>query len=51
MTRTEIRDLVVKAVVNTDELTNVVDTIFKELASAYRVGFNQGKYDPNYDDC
>tara|TARA_B110001450_G_C17573319_1_gene461711 strand:- start:21 stop:239 length:219 start_codon:yes stop_codon:yes gene_type:complete len=31
MTRTDIRDLVVKATVNTEELTNVVDTIFKEI--------------------
>ena len=29
MTRTDIRNLVVKAAVNTEELTNVVDTIFK----------------------
>jgi len=41
MTREDIRNLVVKAIVNTEELTNVVDTIFKE--------FNQGKYDPDFD--
>lgn len=39
MTRTEIRDLVVKATVNTEELTNVVDTIFKEIGDAYNKGF------------
>ena len=51
MTRTDIRDLVVKAAVNTEELTNVVDTIFKEIGDAYNKGFNQGKYDPDfYDD-
>ena len=49
MTRTEIRDLVVKATVSTDELTNVVDTIFKEVGDAYDKGFNQGKYDPDFD--
>ena len=41
MTREDIRNLVVKAIVNTEELTNVVDTIFKE--------FNHGKYDPDFD--
>lgn len=51
MTRTEIRDLVVKATVNTEELTNVVDTIFKEIGDAYKKGFNQGKYDPDFDNC
>ena len=49
MTRTDIRDLIVKASVNTDELTNVVDIIFKEIGDAYDKGFNQGKYDPDFD--
>mgnify|MGYP003657079859 CR=1 FL=1 len=51
MTRTDIRNLVVKAAVNTEELTNVVDTIFKEIGAAYNKGFNQGKYDPDFDNC
>jgi hypothetical protein len=51
MTRTEIRDLVVKAAVNTEELTNVVDTIFKEIGDAYNKGFNQGKHDPDFYNC
>ena len=45
MTRTDIRDLVVKAAVNTEELTNVVDIIFKEIGYAYNKGLNQGKYE------
>ena len=49
MKREEIRDLVVKATVNTDELTNVVDAIWKEINSAYDKGYNQGKYDPEFD--
>ena len=48
MTRPEIRDLVVKATVNTEELTKVVDTIFKEIGDAYSKGYNQGKYDPEF---
>ena len=48
MTRTDIRDLVVKAAVNTDELTNVVDAIFKEIGNSYSRGFDQGKYDPEF---
>jgi nucleoid DNA-binding protein len=49
MTKAEIRDLVVEAVVNTEELTKVVNTIFKEIGDAYNKGFNQGKYDPDFD--
>ena len=51
MTRTEIRDLVVKAAVDTNELTNVTDIIFKEIGDAYNKGFNQGKYDPEFHNC
>jgi len=51
MTRTEIRDLVVKAAINTEELTSVIDIICKEIGDAYNKGFNQGKYDPNFDNC
>ena len=51
MTRTEIRDLVVKATVNTDELTKVVDCLWKEIKDAYNKGYNQGKYDPYFDNC
>ena len=50
MKRSEIRDLVVKATVNTNELTSVVDVIFKEIGDAYDKGFNQGKYDPDFED-
>ena len=49
MTREEIRDLVIKAAVNTEELTDVVDAIFKEIAKAYDEGYNQGRYDPEFD--
>ena len=51
MTRTEIRDLVIKATVNTEELTSVVDILFKEIGDAYSKGYNQGKYDPDFDNC
>ena len=51
MTRTDIRDLEVKAAVNTEDITNVVDTIFKEMGIAYNKGFNQGKYDPDFHNC
>ncbi len=51
MTKTEIRDLVVKATLNPEELENVVDTIFKEMGDAYNKGFNQGYYDPEFHNC
>lgn len=51
MTKTEIKDLVVKATINKEELANVVDTLFKEIGDAYNKGFNQGKHDPDFDNC
>lgn len=51
MTKTEIKDLVVRAAVNSEELANVVDAIFKAIGNAYSKGFDQGKYDPDFDDC
>jgi len=49
MTREEIRELVIKTIADTNELTNVVDTIFKEISDAWLKGYNRGKYDPEFD--
>ena len=39
MIKTDIKNIIVKAVINTEELTNVVNTIFKEINDTYRKGF------------
>ena len=53
MTREQISELVIEAIVDSTQLTKVVDKIHKATASkveeAYAMGYHQGKYNPEYD--
>ena len=50
MTKTYIKHLVAKAIFDKEELTNVVEAIFKIINDSYKKGYNQGKNDPYFDE-
>jgi len=49
MTKEEIRTLIIESSSGTENLAEAVEIICNEIAKAYRKGYEQGKYDPDFD--